>query len=158
MKQVFTDKVIQEEKWLATDGTEFSCREECKKYEESARGVLRGRFFELVVSKDDAWELLRGCDDHSVYSVKLSSQEDINTLLQLYYIENPHLQQDPKTYQKYIDRYEKLTNQAFREHDLLLMGMNCDDELYFIDTRNNIVNRLNELGKEKEDDTKGKVG
>ena len=137
----------------AIDGTKFLDKEECIKYEQSARGVLRSRFNSLVVAKHDEWELLRGSDDHTVYVLKLETPEDKDTILQLYYIENPHLIRDdaPASYAQYRAKYEAMVDEALKSKDLLLMGENCDGDLYFIDTRNEFIRRLKVVDQKKDD-------
>jgi hypothetical protein len=57
----------------------------------------------------------------------------------------------------YRKRYESLCNRAYKEKDLLLMGTNCDGNLYFLDTRNAFIERLNNLDKSKEEEFKNEA-
>lgn len=150
MKEIEKERMVKYTAWQAVDGTEFNSKEECQKYEESAKGVLRERFMKLVVAEDDAWELLCGYDDNTVYAVKLSSTADVETLMQLYILENPHITGD--SFKDHLAKYTAMANAAKCNDDLLLMGENCDGDLYFMNTRNAIVDKLNNLGKEEEKD------
>jgi hypothetical protein len=64
---------------------------------------------------------------------------------------------DGENYAKCRERYEGMCNRAYKEKDLLLMGTNCDGELYFLDTRNAFIERLNNLDKPKEEEFKNEA-
>ena len=149
MKKIEKQKPTTYIMWQASDGTEFNLEEECRKYEESAKGVLMERFKKLVVAEEDAWELLCGYDDHTVYAVKFESEADIDTLMQLYLLENPHLTSDH--YKDHMAKRRGMAEAALCNNDLLLMGENCDGELYFMNTRQAIIDKLQNLGKEDKD-------
>lgn len=149
MEKIEKQKTTTYEMWQASDGTEFSLKEECQKYEESAKGVLRDRFKKLVVAEEDAWELLCGYDDNTVYAVKFESEADVDTLMQLYLLENPHMTDE--NYKKSLEKYIGMAESALCNKDLLLMGENCEGDLYFMNTRQAIIDKLQNLGKEDKD-------
>ena len=149
MKKIEKQKTTTYEMWQASDGTEFSLEEERRKYEESAKGVLRERFKKLVVAEEDAWELLCGYDDNTVYAVKFESEADVDTFMQLYLLDNPHMTDE--NYKKLLEKYIGMAESALCNNDLLLIGENCDGELYFMNTRQAIIDKLQNLGKEDKD-------
>ena len=140
--------------YQAVDGTKFINKEECRLYEESAHGVLRARLQKLVVAGPlCAWDLMGGYEDNEVLAIKISNEEDKDVLLQNFYLDQPWILEEhhAKRHQHMID----LINIAWKQDDLILFGLNCDKELYLIDTRNNIVGRLNSLDKvEKKEEPK----
>ena len=73
MKEIKTTRTIEEVTgYEAFDGTRFGEREECKKYEESAEGVLKARVQQYKIGETTIYGLLdEGCDDCGVdiYSV-----------------------------------------------------------------------------------------
>ena len=151
MKEI-TKEHTKVEKYIvyqAIDGTEFNTPEECRLYEGSAKSVLRGKLKALTVNDEySGWDLMGGDDDHTIIAVKVPAEEDIDIVLQNYYIDNPWIFQDSR--EEFRSKFILAVNQAYREQDVILFGLNCDDELYFIDTRHNIVNRLNNLDKKEE--------
>jgi hypothetical protein len=157
MKEVQIETKSYKTVWKAIDGTDFANKEECELYESSARGVIMGRFKKLVVAESDEWELLRGDSEHGVYALKIESQTDIDTILQAYYLDNPYMLKDDGNRAEYRKRYESMCSRAYKEKDLLLMGTNCDGELYFLDTRNAFIERLNNLDKPKEEEFKNEA-
>jgi hypothetical protein len=129
------------------DGNLWDTKEECEKYEKSAEGVLKLKFQDLIVDKADAWDLMRGYEDNDVIGVKLTKEEDKDTVLQLYLFLNPHLSEEKETYKKWLEQYRSYINEAFEKKDLLLMGINCEGEYYFIGPRNKFVENLKNFGK-----------
>jgi hypothetical protein len=129
------------------DGNLWDTKEECEKYEKSAEGVLKLKFQDLIVAKDNAWDLMRGYEDNDVIGLKLSKEEDKDTVLQLYLFLNPHLLNDSERYKEYLEQYRSYINEAFEKKDLLLMGINCGGDYYFIGPRNKFVENLKNFGK-----------
>lgn len=129
------------------DGNLWDTKEECEKYEKSAEGVLKLKFQDLIVAKDNAWDLMRGYEDNDVIGVKLTKEEDKDTVLQLYLFLNPHLLNDSERYKEYLEQYKSYINEAFEKKDLLLMGTNCEGDYYFIGPRNKFIENLKNFGK-----------
>jgi len=129
------------------DGNLWNTKEECERYEKSAEGVLKLKFQELIVDKRDAWDLMRGYEDNDVIGVKLTKEEDKDTVLQLYLFLNPHLLNESERYKEYLEQYRSYINEAFENKDLLLMGINCEGDYYFIGLRNKFIENLKNFGK-----------
>lgn len=145
MKEVYEEEVIRHTFYRAVDGTEFKDKEECIKYESSAKGVLLSKFMKLVVAEDNEWDLIRGNEDNLIYAVKMETEGDKDTVLQIYYIDHPYLLEKEYTQRK--EKIEKLVEDTYNNKSILLFGKNLDDELYYIDSVKNIIDRLNLLGK-----------
>lgn len=131
-------------KYEATDGTIFLNPEECKKYEESAKGVLEGRLSKLVVAKQNAWDLMAGYDDNEVWAIKISSKADKDVVLQRFFLDSPYLLD--KGNEGARAELERKIDDAYKNKDLLLIGRNLEDELYMIGSRNTYVEKLQSLG------------
>ena len=129
------------------DGNLWDTKEECEKYEKSAEGVLKLKFQDLIVAKENAWELMGGYEDNDVIGLKLTKEEDKDTVLQLYLLLNPHLLEEKETYKKWLEQYRSYIDEAYEKKDLLLMGTNCDGDYYFIGPRNKFVENLKNFGK-----------
>jgi len=129
------------------DGNLWDTKEECEKYEKSAEGVLKLKFQNLIVDKQNAWDLMRGYEDNDVIGLKLTKEEDKDTVLQLYLLLNPHLLNDSERYKEYLEQYRSYINEAFEKKDLLLMGINCEGDYYFIGPRNKFIENLKNFGK-----------
>jgi hypothetical protein len=142
----------------ATDGTEFNSLEECKKYEESALGVIRSKIAKLIVydtrkiSGEDAWSIMGGCDDHDIVAVKMNTAADLDLVKHWLLLECPYYNREGREEFK-AKRFE-IFEEAYNNGDVLIFGMNCDNEGYFINSRQNIIDKLNSFDKPKEEDKK----
>jgi hypothetical protein len=149
MKEVIKERVEHYKVYEAADGTEFINYEECKKYEDSALGVVRGNITKLIVGRaDDAWDLMGGNDDNSVIAIRMYCAADVNLVKQLFLLEHPYYNEDEskELKQKKFD----IIDTAYNNNDAVLFGINCDRDYYFINSRQNIIDNLNNLAKEKD--------
>ena len=150
MKEI-TKERTKVEKYIvyeAVDGTQFDFKEDCEAYDNSAKGVLRGKLKDLIVNDEySGWDLMGGNEDNTIIAVKVPTEADIDIVLQNYYLDQPWILREENQERK--ARLILIVSQAYREQDVILFGINCDDALYFIDTRNNIIDRLNKLDKKE---------
>ena len=137
--------------YVANDGTEFNNAEECKKYEESAYGVLNMKYKELVVGTTDEYALSGvGCEDHSVQILKVGTQQDADIVMQMYFLINPNIkngnEEGKECYVTWVNRAKELLKNAIEEDDYLFIGRGYDDEecFWFIGTRASILAKINE--------------
>jgi hypothetical protein len=135
--------------YQASDGAEFINYEECRKYEDSALGVVRGNIAKLIVGRsNDAWELMGGNDDNSIIAVKMSCAADVDLVKQLFLIEHPYY--DDETRQLLKQKKFNIIDNAYNNSDVVLFGINCDGDYYFINSRQNIIDNLNNLAEKKD--------
>lgn len=150
MKEITKErtKVEKYTMYEASDGTEFSDAHECQRYEESALGVARGKLQNLFINKgENAWSLMGGCDDHEVVAVKFDVIADTDDFLQWLYLECPWYLNDSHKERK--AEVEAIVRSAFNRKDVILLGKNCDDDFYFINSRQNIIDNLMALDKKE---------
>lgn len=151
MKEIKEEVKSYNIKYEAIDGTIFYNKEECEKYEQSAKVVLRAKFKKLVLAENTEYTLFNvGQDDNLVYAVKMSNIKDADTVKQLYIADNEWLTKN-EDYQRYIDRAFNIIDKAYKENDVLLVGENCDNEIFIIATRNTTIETLNFLDKQNEE-------
>lgn len=76
---------IEEVKFKANDGTIFNNEKECKIYEESYLGILKAEYAKMEKVELYESEFLRfaGSEDYLISIVKVNTDKDIDTLLQL---------------------------------------------------------------------------
>jgi hypothetical protein len=146
MKEIKQKSEVFNTLYEAIDGTVFNSREECEKYELTAKCIIQSKVMSLIVSKDnDAWELLGGLDDHTITAFKMQKIEDVDAMKQFFLIECPWYQSDERAEQR--EQKFKIIDKAFINEDVILFGQNCDGDYYFINSRQNIINNLNNLDK-----------
>lgn len=150
MKEITEEKVREVKETItlyeSPDGTRFTTIEECKKYEESALGMMRAKVKHLMSEKKDAWDTMGGMDDHLVVAVHMEDEADVDTVIQWLFLECPWYLQDYNEKKK--EEVLKIIDTAFIEKDALIFGINCEEEYYFINSRENIISNLNKLTKE----------
>lgn len=145
MKQITKEKKSTYIIYVAIDGTEFENPEECLRYEKSALGVLNAKLKKYIVWEGNEYDLWRNDTEYNTIAVELKTQEAVDTLLQIYYLQHSYLLSDEHKNRR--EEFESLVDETFKNKDLLILGINCDDEYYYIDSRHNIVNRLLNLEK-----------
>ena len=149
MKEVAKTKEVKYTVFQAVDGTEFNSKEDCEAYDNSSKGVLRGKLKALTVNDEyNGWDLMGGNEDNKILAISVPSQAAVDIILQNYYLDQSWILNDGR--EEYRNKVILAVNQAYKEKDVILFGINCNDNLYLIDTRNNIINRLNNIDKKEE--------
>ena len=148
MKTIKKESVSYYNVFVAIDGTEFTNEDECKKYEATAYGVLSARYQKLIINTDTEDNVFVGIgsDDRIVEAVRINSQTDADTVMQMYLLINPHLDKD----NRWLKRADSLINRALEEKDILLVGRYANEceykENFWIDgTANSIKEGVDEF-------------
>ena len=144
MKQIEDKQVTIITKYEAIDGTIFLNKEECKKYEDTAKCVLLSRYNKLdKVSNSEYGFFNTGSEDYGMDAVKISSVEDIDLLLQLFKLFNPHSE-------AYIDEKRKMLDKVLEEHDAIFInrGDDCSECFWINFPLSELHNKLNSLFNE----------
>lgn len=131
----------------AMDGTEFTSKEECKKYEESAKCVLMAKYNKLVVKTCSEYDLFNciGSEDETVDIIKITSLSDIDTILKLIALHYPSSAKDAEWMQKKEDR---LTD-AYNSNSLVVIGRGYEgDGFYLSFTFNEIIKNITKISNE----------
>lgn len=147
METFSEEKIEYITKYKAIDGTVFNDRAECEKYENTAKCIVKTKFDKLVINRrHSSYDLFDGCDDTTVLVVRMKDKKDMDTVLQMLFIENPYLQKNENadTRKAYADKIES----AFKDNGILLWAENYDGDYYFIDSRCSIIEKLMGLDKE----------
>lgn len=132
----------------AIDGTRFTSEEECVKYEHTAKCVIQAKVNKLITAIDkDAWELFGGSSDVTIIAFKPQCKEDVESLEQFLLIVNPwYIKEDKEERRQQI--FDIIEN-AYKENDVVLFGL-YNGDYYFLNSRNNMINTLNNLDNNKE--------
>lgn len=145
MRTIEKEKKSFYEVFVANDGTEFTDRDECRKYEESAKGVLMAKIRPLVVKEttmEDLWGI--GSCDNTMWIVKVDSQDAADIIMQVYLFVNEHLLSGEFT--ERVERARALVQRAFVEGEFLFIECGYEmDGFYFIGTPNTMKDDLDKL-------------
>lgn len=140
MKEVTEERKVLDILYEAVDGTRFNSKEECLRYEESAKGVLKARLMKLVDYSDSENNILGSSDNNTLYGVRLKEEKDKDVILQLYLLDHPHLLKEKDN--KWVNRAKDLIEFAYKEKDILLVGEGYEGDFFIVDCCKNIVDRL----------------
>ena len=144
MKIIKKEYINYIEEYEAVDGTIFNSKEECIKYENSAAAVLKSRYKKLVIKETNEWDLFKcGNEDEFIDVIKLWSEKDIDLVLQLSCLYNPHLKDD------LIDKHRKRLEKAYNENTLVFIskGNEYDTNFWIRTSESEMNDTINELYK-----------
>ena len=136
MKEIKKERTVFDYKYEAYDGSTFKTKEECIKYEETAKCVIRKKFNDLIEHSSDECSLFNcGSDDYIIDFVKPNTQDAANAIMQMLELYNAN-----------DDRARKLIKGAQENSDYLLIGHNSYDEDYYyiLGTRTSVLNNIKE--------------
>lgn len=142
MKEVKIEVKSLEIKYEAIDGTTFDNKEECKKYEDTAKCVLLSRYNKLVVDSTTEYDLMQfGSDEQYIDIVKVNNEKDIDTIMQLFHYYNP------SDYEiKYMEAKEASCKQALDTGDFLFInrGYSREDNFWIHYTMKELFDQFND--------------
>lgn len=134
-KEVVTKSYV--DIFVANDGTEFRSESECRKYDESAMGVLLAKYAPMVEKtffEDDIFPA--GYEENPVEIVRVKNQEDADILLQLFILDHPYFNNEDHKEER--ERIVGQLNSAIG--DFMLVGRGCDrDCFWFYGSRKSII-------------------
>ena len=137
MKQITIEKTVNVTKWEASDGTTFETREECSKYEGTAKCVLYTRYKPLIKRSVDEYTLGFGSEVNFVDVVEVKSEGDVNVIKQLWFHWHPSTNHD------YRDSQMEKIERAWKNEDILLIARGYEeDNFYIIGTLSEYLDRI----------------
>lgn len=150
-----TREIIKKEyvtEYVAYDGVVFKSKEECEKYEESAEMVLYTKYKPLVITRKTEDEIYNvGSCEYEIDVIKISKEEDIETLMRLYYIYNNY--SSARTEERMQETRTRLTT-YFNNEDIILVGRGCGydkyDQFCFIGFLQEVINRITKMCNDKD--------
>ena len=142
MKKLSKEKISHYIVYVAQDGTEFESEEQCRLYENSAKGVLLGRYHDFcdVVTHTEEEIFYFGSGDSNIDVVKMNKPEAIAVILQLFSLYNPSTNKDT------LDNYLKLLQDYYEKGSTFFIGRSYDDNEFRI-YKFDLEERLNHITK-----------
>ena len=132
MKEIVIEKIVKETQYEAIDGTIFINRDECIKYDNTARAVILSKYNKLVLKRMSEYALFgSGSEDYEIEIISVNSSEDIKTVMQLAGLENPYLLKKERqdNYTKYMETLEY----ALKNNDLVFIYRGYQNDNFCID-------------------------
>lgn len=147
MKKITIEKTTKVVMYQATDGTQFTTEEECRKYEESAKCALLTRYKPLVINSITENELFNGTgsEEYEYDVVKMNTEQDVETIIHLYM-----LYHRSDCYRNNDDLVREKVTAAYKTRNILFIGRHsCGDDFFNIDhTRDELINNINKYCNE----------
>jgi len=144
MKEVKKEIKKYETVYVSTDGHEFATQEECKRYEQSALGVLMEKYKPLIIKTSNEYELFSvGDEDNIVDIVKISDESEADLIKQIYFLYNAYVLKDDYK----LRREETLNtiNNSLKGSGILFIGRGCydADNFYIINSKDEMIDSIN---------------
>lgn len=133
----------------AIDGNIFKDKNECLKYEESAKMVAYSKYQPLVISRKSEYEIYgAGSEEYEIDIIKINKDEDIDILIQLYCLYNNWKEN------KDILETRNLLNKWYSTGETIFIGRGSNydnyDCFWFISTMNETIQHIMKACYEEE--------
>lgn len=130
--------------YQAIDGTEFNSKEECQKYEDTAKCFLLTKYKPLVKRTASEYDIFNtGSDEYMIDILQyLSSESDIDILIQLNRLYYSGRKLDDDFYNNMRSKLEK----CLKNRDIVLVGRGTEydgyDNFYILATLQEITDNI----------------
>lgn len=144
MKEITKEKKSTYTVYQAIDGTEFNSKEECQKYEDTAKCLLLTKYKPLVKRTVSEYDIFNtGSDEYMIDILQyLSSESDIDILIQLNRLYYSGRKPDDDFYDNMRSKLEK----CLKNRDIVLIGRGTEydgyDNFYLLTTLQEITDNI----------------
>ena len=144
MKEITKEMKSAYTVYQAIDGTEFNSKEECQKYEDTAKCLLLTKYKPLVKRTVSEYDIFNtGSDEFMIDILQcLSSESDIDILIQLNRLYYSGRKLDDDFYDNMRSKLEK----CLKNRDVILIGRGTEydgyDNFYILATLQEITNNI----------------
>ena len=146
MKEISVEQKTYIRKWEAKDGTQFNSREDCEKYENSAKCVVLAKYNDFIITVSNAYEIFRiGSEDCRIDVVRVPDEKAIDAIFQAFCFFRDWVSDEGK------EDVRNTIIRAWNYSDFLLIDRGYDlDNFYVIGTLDEIVEQIKEKSKPDE--------
>lgn len=144
MKEITKEMKSAYTVYQAIDGTEFNSKEECQKYEDTAKCFLLTKYKPLVKRTVSEYDIFNtGSDEYMIDILQcLSSESDIDILIQLNRLYYSGRKLDDDFYDNMRSKLEK----CLKNRDIVLIGRGTEydgyDNFFVLTTLQEITNNI----------------
>lgn len=144
MKEIIKERKNTYTVYQAVDGTEFNSKEECQKYEDTAKCLLLTKYKPLVKRTASEYEIFNtGSEEYMIDILRyLSSESDIDILIQLNRLHCGSKKLNDDFYDNMRSRLEK----CLKNRDVILIGRGTEydgyDSFYVFTTLQEITDNI----------------
>lgn len=146
MKEISVEQKTYIRKWEAKDGTQFNSKEDCEKYENSAKCVILAKYKDFVIKESSEYDLFGvGNEDCQVDIVRVPNEKAIDTIFQVFCFFRDWVSDENK------EEVRKKIVHAYEYNDFLLIQRGYElDDLYIIGTLDDVIEQIKERVKPNE--------
>ena len=146
MKEISVEQKTYIRKWEAKDGTQFNSREDCEKYEDSAKCVILTKYKDFVIKESDEYHFFGvGNEDCQVDVVRVPNEKAIDVIFQAFCFFRDWDSDENK------EKARKIITNAFEYNDFLLIGNDYElNNFYIIGTLSDVIEKIKERVKPNE--------
>lgn len=131
MKEIKVEETISHVEYMANDGTQFKDKQECRKYEESAQGVLLAKYMDYVVkqtTEDGIYDC--GSEDYYIDVVHVRDMNAVTIISQLFILFNPQYNCGDRL--EYLSKLHKKLDKALDDNDYVFIGRGYQNDEFWI--------------------------
>lgn len=142
MKEVIVEETVAHTEYVAYDGTQFKDKTECKRYEESALGVLMVKYRPYVVRQSTEERIFgHGTEDYFIDVVAVKDINAMETIMQIFLLENPHYKNPENA--SHLKRIHDRLQRAFDEEGYIFIGRGYrEDEFWIMETLSEAIESI----------------
>lgn len=146
MKEISVEQKTYIKKWKAVDGTQFNSREDCEKYENSAKCVILANYKDFVIKVSSEYDLFGvGNEDCEVDVVRVPDEKAVDVIFQTFCFFRDWASDENK------EEVRKKIVHAYEYNDFLLIQRGYEsDDFYIIGTLYSILEQIKERVKPDE--------
>lgn len=146
MKEISVEQKTYIKKWKAVDGTQFNSREDCEKYENSAKCVVLAKYKDFVIKVSSEYNLFGvGNEDCEVDVIRVPDEKAVDVIFQTFCFFRDWVSDENK------EEVRKKIVHAYEYNDFLLIQRGYElDDFYIIGTLDEIVEQIKEKTKPDE--------
>ena len=140
MKEIKKEKIEYVTVYQAIDGTEFSSKEECLKYDNTAKAALFSRYNKNIILENSEYKIFKiGSDELMIDFVKIYNDKDMDTIIQLCVMYHS-LSEDNK---ELLLKKREILEKAIKDEDFVIIYRGYDyDDFYIINSLNGYIDEL----------------
>lgn len=151
MKEITITKTWNEVIYQAIDGTKFTSKDECIKYDNTARAVIMSEYNELIISRTNEYELLgMGNSDTSIDVVSVKTYEDAQVVKKALIYNNEWLTEEASK-DRLTRMYNLIREAEIKQTPLIVDRGYENDNFWITNTITGVIDKLEKFIAEPEE-------
>lgn len=151
MKEITITKTLNEVIYQAIDGTKFTSKDECIKYDNTAKAVIMSEYNELIISRTNEYELLgMGNSDTIIDVVSVKTYEDKQVIKKALIYNNQWLTEGSNK-DRLINLYNLINEAEIKQTPLIVDRGYENDNFWITNTITGVIDKLEKFIAEPEE-------